>query len=68
VIGSATVYQAVMLKDPDSQKRLTSPLILQLVMGCLYITIGVAVFGATIPVVQGKNYAPPQINSSFYVK
>ena len=67
VIGSATVYQAVMLKDPTTQKPLTAPLILQLVLGCLYITIGVVVFGVTIPVVQGKNYAP-QINTSFYVK
>lgn len=67
VIGSATIYQAVMLKDPVSQRRLTPPLVLQLVLGCLYIAIGIAVFGVTIPVVQGRNYVP-QINSSFYVK
>lgn len=61
VIGSATVYQAVMLKeqkivnDQVVFKRLTAPLVLQLVLGCLYIAIGVAVFGVTIPVVQGRN-------------
>ena len=55
VIGSATVYQAVISKDPVTQKRLTPPLMLQLVLGCFYIAIGVAVFGATIPVVQGQN-------------
>ena len=55
VIGSATVYQAVMLKDPTTQKPLTAPLVLQLVLGCLYITIGIAVFGVTIPVAQGQN-------------
>jgi hypothetical protein len=53
VIGSATVYQAVILKDPATQKRLTAPLILQLVLGCLYITMGIAIFGVTIPVAQG---------------
>jgi len=58
VIGSATVYQAVMLKEPVIKgdqvvmKSLTPPLMLQLVLGCLYIFIGVVVFGATVPVVQ----------------
>jgi hypothetical protein len=52
VIGSATVYQAVMLKDPGTGKRLTAPLMLQLVLGCIYIFIGIVVFGATLPVVQ----------------
>ena len=38
VIGSATVYQAVILKDPTTQRRLTAPLMLQLILGCLYIS------------------------------
>lgn len=52
IIGSATTYQAVMLKDPVTGKPLTAPLVLQLVLGCLYIFIGIVVFGATIPVVR----------------
>lgn len=60
VIGSATIYQAVILKDPrvvDGQvvlKRLTPPLMLQLVIGCIYLFVGVVLFGVNIPVVQGE--------------
>jgi hypothetical protein len=60
VIGSATVYQAAIKKQPVISgdkvvlKRLTPPLLLQLVMGCLYLFLGVVVFGATIPVAQGE--------------
>jgi len=54
VIGSATVYQAVILKDPVTQQSLTAPLMLQLVLGCIYIAMGIAVFGVTVPVAQGE--------------
>lgn len=58
IIGSATVYQAVMLKEPvtvDGQivyKRLTPSLMIQLIIGCIYIFLGIVVFGATVPVVR----------------
>lgn len=61
VIGSATVYQAVISKEQRIEngqvvlKRLTAPLLLQLVLGCIYISIGIGVFGVTIPVAQGQN-------------
>lgn len=61
VLGSATIYQAVILKDPrvvDGQvvlKRLTPPLMLQLVVGCIYLFVGVLLFGVNLPVVQGES-------------
>jgi hypothetical protein len=61
VIGSATVYQAVISKEQKVEngqvvlKRLTAPLMLQLILGCIYIAIGLGVFGVTIPVAQGQN-------------
>jgi hypothetical protein len=61
VLGSSTVYQAVMLKTPVVQKdgtvqlkQMTPDKIFQVTAGSLYILMGVLLLVAMIPSVRGN--------------